>query len=205
MLSQQAWQAITRFMGVVDKISTIQELEDKLHHCLKPLGVGHLLCISAFGMPAMQNRKPLFGFRDTEWVRHYRKMNYHIDDALPQYALKLRHWESPFWWTDFIASNELTPLQLKIFSEAHGFGLKQGVVFGISVDVDDNDKVTEFAYASVAGDFIKSDDLGNTLLTILLAAHRTARRIHMRAYVANGRQYVRDPIVSFSPQLSWQL
>lgn len=201
MFSQQAWLEIARFMRVVDKISTIDELDDKLMACLKPLGASHLLCISAFGMPAMQNRKPMFGFRDTEWVKHYRKMNYHVDDALPQYALKLRHWEEPFWWTDFIANHELTPLQLKIFSEAHAHGLKEGVVFGIPVDVDDNDEVTEFAYASVAGDFVKSDDLENTMLTIVLAAHRTARRIHMRAFVANDRKYLDDPIVPFAPNI----
>ena len=201
MFSQKAWLEITHFMGVVDKISTIDELNENLESVLKQLGVSHLICISAFGMPAMQNRKPMFGFRDTAWVKHYRKMNYHIDDALPQYALKLRHWEDPFWWTDFVAENDLTPLQLKIFSEAHSHGLKQGVVFGFPVDVDDNDDVVEFAYASVAGDIVKSDEIENTLLTVLLAAHRTARRIHMRLFVANGSKFLNDPIVNFSPNI----
>lgn len=194
--------AITNFMGEVDKISSIGDLNARLQECVKPLGVCHLLCISAFGMPAMQNRKPMFGFRDTDWVKRYRNMNYHIDDALPQYALKLRHWEKPFWWTDFVANNELTQTQRKIFSEAYSYGLKEGIVYGIAVDVDEQDEVTEFAYVSVAGGFSKSEILENTILTVLLGAHRTARRILMREYLSRGKQYIDDPIIRFAPNIS---
>ncbi|NVJ97446.1 MAG: LuxR family transcriptional regulator [Alphaproteobacteria bacterium] len=179
--SPDAYKAVAAFMGDVDKLDSIKALSDRLAEPLRLLGIRHLLCISAFGMPVLQDRKLMFGFIHSEWIKHYAGHHYYIDDALPNHALKLKDWGEPFWWSDFVAAEDLTKNQRKIFEEAFKFGLKEGLVIPIPVRVDDDtDQVIEYAYASMGGEITRSDELENTLHLLTLAAHRTARRIYLR-------------------------
>lgn len=202
-LSQETLSVIAAFLGNVDKVSTIEELNVELRKPLERLKVFHALCISAFGMPALQDRKPMFGFRDTDWVKHYRKNHYFKDDALPIHALSLKDWGEPFWWSDFVSEHSLTEIQRQIFKEAFEFGLREGVVIPIPVAVDEDDTITEYAYASLGGDLQKSDEMENTLRLIITAAHRTARRIYIKEAKATKTGLAEDPVVNISPNVDF--
>lgn len=199
-LKQDIYAAVAAFMAEVDKCETIDALNQSLDRPLSAVGVKHCLCISAFGMPVLQDRKLMFGFIDNKWIQHYAENHYYIDDALPNHALSLKDWGEPFWWSDFIARSELTHTQRKIFVEAHNFGLKQGLVVPIPVRVDDDDIITEYAYVSMGGSLQKSDEMENLLRLLSIAAHRTARRIYMKD---DRRGRFVDDVVPISPNLDF--
>ncbi|MFC4347376.1 helix-turn-helix transcriptional regulator [Kordiimonas lipolytica] len=198
--SPEAYRAIAAFMGQVDKITSINVLSDSLKKPLSLLGVKHLLCISAFGMPALQDRKLMFGFLHNDWITHYAKNHYYVDDALPNHALKLKDWGEPFWWSEFVATQDLTKTQRKIFEEAFRYGLKEGVVIPLPVRVnDETDEVLEYAYVSAGGELHRSDELENVIRLLSVAAHRTARRIYLKD--AKGG-FARD-IVQVGPNMDF--
>lgn len=207
-LTQATLSAIAAFMGDVDHISTIDALNAALRKPLERLHIKHAICISAFGMPALQDRKPMFGFRDTDWLRHYRKHHYFKDDALPIQALALKDWGRPFWWSDFVAENALTDIQKRIFKEAFDFGLKEGVVIPIHAAANEDDTVSEFAYTSLGGSVQKSLELENILRMLMLAAHRTACRIYVKEARQSRTGFAEDPFFKVAPntdfsKLTW--
>ncbi len=168
------------FMACVGKFQSLGDMVDALQIPCRTLGVHHLICVSAFGFSALQDRKVMFAYLDNDWIRHYNKNKYYIDDALPIGALALKDWGEPFWWSDFLCRKDLTKLQVKIFREAFDFGLKEGLVVPIPVSADDENQITEYAYVSMGGDIVKSDELENALRLMVTAAHGTARRIYLR-------------------------
>ena len=206
-LKMAEFNALNSFMKDIAKPTTIDQLNELLQRTLGIFGVKHLLAISAFGMPALQDRKPMFGFRSTDWLSHYRKNHYHQDDALPQAAIRLKKAGSvPLWWTSFIANQHLSDLQYKIFREAYTFGLREGVVIPLHVRVDIDNKIEEYAFVSLGGDFERSDELENSLTLVAYIAHKTARTILMDKYRAGGAErFVEDPIVSFAPNVNFSV
>lgn len=202
-LTQATLSAIAAFIGDVDHISTIDKLNDALQRPLGKLRVKHAICISAFGMPALQDRKPMFGFRDTDWLRHYRKHHYYKDDALPIQALALKDWGRPFWWSDFVADNALTDIQKRIFKEAFEFGLTEGVVIPIHAATDNCDVVCEFAYASLGGSVQRSVELENILRMLIVAAYRTARRIYVKEARHSSTGFAEDPFFKVAPNMDF--
>jgi len=134
----------------------------------------------------------MFGYLNSEWIRHYEKHKYYIDDALPIHALELKDWGEPLWWSDLLQRKNLTEVQKQIFREAFDFGLKEGVVIPIPVAVDDDDKISEYAYVSIGGDMVRSDELENTLRLMVIAAHGTARRIYLKKAKNSKTNLVED-------------
>ncbi|MEX0300430.1 MAG: helix-turn-helix transcriptional regulator [Kordiimonas sp.] len=207
--AQDTFKLITEFMAKVGSHTTIEQLNGSLKEPLAALKVTHMICISAMGMPALQNRKAMFGFRRTEWLNYYRSRFYYLEDAIPQKALSLhkrpiQKRNKPVWWSDILAEQELTPIQYKIFREAYDHGLKEGIIIPIISGIDDNDgvTVTEYAYAVLAGNITKSDLVANTLRTMMIAAHGTSWQILVRESKRAGG-FVEDTLNTHSPNVNW--
>jgi len=203
-LTMAEFNALNSLMKAIRKPTNIDQLNRLLKETLGVFGVTHLLCISAFGMPALQDRKPMFGFRLTDWLVHYRKNYYHQDDALPQAAMKLKkNGSQPFWWTSLMEHQHLSDLQYKIFREAYTFGLKEGLVIPLHVRIDFDNCVEEYAFVSMGGDIKKSEELENTLTLIATVAHKAARTILMDMYRKSNKKFIDDPFVSFAPNVDF--
>ncbi|MEX0300370.1 MAG: autoinducer binding domain-containing protein [Kordiimonas sp.] len=191
-IPQSAYVAVKKFMREVGKISSLTELTDQMALATKSLGIEHIICVSAFGFAPLQDRTVMFGSLHTEWIEHYGRNKYYIDDALSNHALTLHDWGEPVWWTDFISEHDLTVVQRKIFKEAFDFGLKEGIVVPIPVASDLSDNISEYAFVTMGGDVVKSDELENTLRLLAIAAHGTARRIYLKAYRKNPSDLMED-------------
>ena len=84
------------------------------------------------------------------------------------------------WWSELLAKQDMTSTQRQMFTEAFDFGLKEGLLIPIPVSTDDDDRITEYAYGTLGGDLIKSDEMENTLRLLMTAGHSAARKIYLQ-------------------------
>lgn len=196
------YDLVGKFLSELPAVQTIQELDDLLKPVLDHYEIQHYICTNMFGFRCLQNRKPMFGTWDSDWVSHYVSNHYYVEDAVITYSLSIREWDTPFYWSDLIAERNLTRGQNRIFDEAWDAGLKEGLVIPLPVSVDDNDMITEFAMVSLAGRKFKKDPVVKGILHLIsLQAHRQARRI----FLSNWRNQFAPDVFPISPNLPIEL
>lgn len=174
------FKPLQQFLEAIPDIDTIDDLEALLAPTMRQYRIEHYICTSMYGLPCVPDRKPIFGTWQSDWLKHFVRNGYYIDDPIAQFCGGLEADGRPYYWSELVEKKELTKNQYRIFNEAWQADLHEGLVVPLQVSK------TELAMMSMAGlNFHRDPVMQGVLNTIAIQAHRSAREILMRCHQKN--------------------
>ncbi len=180
------FEVLSDFLSDLSLINTIPELEARIEPTLKHYHIEHFICTNMYGLEGMNDLKPMFGLWNTPWVEHYVRNSYYNEDAIVTYQKGLDGNGIPYYWTDLVASKELSKAQYHMFAEAWEVAkLKEGLVVPLVISEEPPE---ELALVSMAGEhFTQDPTLRGILHSISIQSHRRARQILLREHHAGKK------------------
>lgn len=164
------------FLEKISYIASIEDLNSLIKDMMDAYGLNHFLGMHVYGLKCIPDRKPMFGHWDTDWVKHYIQQGYYRLDPVGYYPRGINEDYQPYFWSDLLATKELTKGQCRIFSDAWDAGLKEGIVFPLPIG-------DELSIVSVAGEKLKKGPVIQGILhTIAIQCHWKARAILIEKY-----------------------
>jgi len=163
---------LSQFFESTIHCDSVANLEALCVKAFREFGVTHFICANIMGLKCAPDRAPLFGTYESDWMKHYIRNGYYVDDPLMQNYNGLNGNGLPYFWSDLQMNTVLSPFHNKIFKEAWEAGLQEGLLVPLQTGAN------EYAVFSYAGLNLKPNlTTKGTLHAMAVQAHARARQI----------------------------
>lgn len=112
-----------RYAPLLEKASSLEELNDLFVELARPLGVSFFACACVQGAYSDPERSRMLGHDDTQWMQYYMDNEFWRDDPIFIYGKLARN---SFTYTEALQHMGLNARARKVMLDGEKFGIKEG-------------------------------------------------------------------------------